>query len=91
MGFPELRRQCGISHEVRQGAQGASRVAPGKSGLHVHGQGSQVSMCMARGSWSSLSSHGKRLCPQEALKKDSRGLSWVAAGKPRFPRLLLGT
>ena len=29
MGFLELRRQCGISHEVRQGAQGASHVAPG--------------------------------------------------------------
>ena len=35
MGFLELRRQCGVSHEVRRGAQGASRVAPGKSGLHV--------------------------------------------------------
>ena len=39
-------------------------------------------MRMARGSWSSLSSHGKRLGPQEALKKDSRGLSRVAAGAP---------
>ena len=39
MGFLELRRQCGVSHEVRRGAQGASRVAPGKSGLHVGGEG----------------------------------------------------
>ena len=39
MGFLELRRQCGVSHEVRQGAQGASHVAPGKSGLHVRGEG----------------------------------------------------
>ena len=31
MCFLELRRQCGVSHEVRQGAQGASHVAPGKS------------------------------------------------------------
>ena len=30
----ELKR-----HEVRRGAQGASRVAPGKSGLHVGGEG----------------------------------------------------
>ena len=37
-GFLELRRQCGVSHEVRRGAQGASRVAPGKSGLHVSGE-----------------------------------------------------
>ena len=39
MGFLELRRQCGVSHEARQGAQGASHVAPGKSGLHVRGEG----------------------------------------------------
>ena len=31
----------------------------------VRRQGSQVSMRMARGSWSSLSSHGKRLGPQD--------------------------
>ena len=42
MGFLELRRQCGVSHEVRRGAQGASRVAPGKSGLHVHGEGERI-------------------------------------------------
>ena len=42
MGFLELRRQCGVSHEVRRGAQGASRVAPGKSGLHVRGEGSAL-------------------------------------------------
>ena len=29
-------------HEVQQGAQGASRVEPGKSGLHVHGEGERV-------------------------------------------------
>ena len=51
----------------------------------VQRQGSQVPMRMARGSWSSLSSHGKWLGPQEALKKDSRGLSRVAVGNPRFP------
>ena len=49
MGFLELRRQCGVSHEVRRGAQGSSRVAPGKSGPHE----------MARGSSSLLSSHGR--------------------------------
>ena len=38
VGFLELRRQCGVSHEVRQGAQGASLMAPGKSGLHVCGE-----------------------------------------------------
>ena len=38
MGFLDLWCQCGVSHEVRPGAQGASRVAPGKSGLHAHGE-----------------------------------------------------
>ena len=34
-------------------------------------QGSQVSMCMARGSVSLLSSHGRGIRPQDALKTDS--------------------
>ena len=42
MGFLERRHQCGVSQEVRRGAQGASRVAPGKSGLHVHGEGERI-------------------------------------------------
>ena len=52
LGFPSRRRltprgslECnpdGVSHEVRQGAQGASHVAPGKSGLHVRGEGERV-------------------------------------------------
>ena len=33
MGFLELGRKYEFSHEVRRGAQGASRAAPGKSGL----------------------------------------------------------
>ena len=49
-------------------------------------QGSQVSMCMARGCASLLSSHGSRIGLQDALKKDSRGLFRVAAGNPGFPR-----
>ena len=54
-------------------------------------QGSQVSMRMARGSASWLSSHGRGLGPRDVLKKDSRGLSLGAAGNPRFPHLLPGT
>ena len=42
MGFLELRRQCGVSHEVRWGVQVASRVATGKSGLHGRGKGERV-------------------------------------------------
>ena len=51
-------------------------------------QGSQVSMCMARGSTSLLSSHGREIGPQDELKKDSRVLSHVEAGNPGVPRLV---
>ena len=78
MGFLELLHQCGVSHEVRRGAQGASRVVPGKSGLHATVEGERVL----------ISSHGTVIRTENALKKDSRGLSRVAAGIPRFPRLL---
>ena len=57
----------------------------------VRRQGSQVSMGVARGSASWLSSHGRGLGPRDALKKDSRRLCRGAAGNPRFPRLLPGT
>ena len=57
----------------------------------VRRQGSQVSMRVARGSASWLSSQGRGLRPRDALKKDSRGLSRGAAGNPRVPRLLPGT
>ena len=33
MGFLELRRQCGVFHEVPRGSQGASCMAPGKSSI----------------------------------------------------------
>ena len=48
-------------------------------------QGSQVSMGVASGSVSLLSSHGRGIGPQDALKKDSRGLSRVVAGNAWFP------
>ena len=35
MGFLELGRKYKFFHEVRRGAQGASRVAPGKSGVYA--------------------------------------------------------
>ena len=48
MGFLEVRRQCGVSHEVRQGAQGASRVVPWMSGPYARGEGEHV---LALESW----------------------------------------
>ena len=49
----------------------------------VRRQGSQVSMRVARGSASLLSSHGRGLGPRDALK-DSRSFSG-GSGKPSFP------
>ena len=37
--FIDLRRLRGVSHEVRRGAQGASCVEPGKSGLPCEWRG----------------------------------------------------
>ena len=51
-------------------------------------QGSQVSMHVVRGSPSLFSSHGRGIGPENVLKKDSRGLSWVEAGNPGFHRLV---
>ena len=41
-GFLELRRPWGFSPEARRGSQGASRAAPGKSGLHARGEGAEA-------------------------------------------------
>ena len=53
----------------------------------VRRQGSQVSMHVARGSVSWLSSHGRGIATQDILKH-SRGLSRVAAENPGFPQLV---
>ena len=47
----------------------------------VQRQGSQVSLRVARGSASWLSSHGRGLGPRDTLKRDYRGLSLVVSGK----------
>ena len=42
VGFLQLRRQYQISHEVQRGAQRASLVVLGTSGLHACGEGECV-------------------------------------------------
>ena len=79
--FLELRHPWGFSPEARRGSQGASRAAPGKSCLHARGEKERV---IVLESWEGIGL-------QDALKKDSPGLSRVVAGNPRFPRLLPGT
>ena len=37
-----MRRPWGFSPEARRGSRGASRAAPGKSGLHARGEGERV-------------------------------------------------
>ena len=51
-------------------------------------QGSPVSMRMARGIASLLSSHSRGIWPRDVLKKASRGLSRVEAGHPGVLRLV---
>ena len=90
------------SHREDGGVSGVSSSCGARGGfLARHGedlreplvrrQGSQVSLRVARRSALWLSSNGRGLGPQDALKRDSRGLSRVVAGKSRFPRLLPGT
>ena len=50
----------------RQGSRGCIPGSPGESGLVSRHQGSQVSMRVARGSASWLSSHGRGLGPRDA-------------------------
>ena len=71
----------GISLKLRRRTQGASRVAPGKSGLHSSCEG-ECSIALKSG-WG--------IGPQDMLKGESQGLSQVAAGNPGFPRLVMVT
>ena len=54
-------------------------------------QGSPVSIRVARWSAALLSSHGRIIRSQDALKGESRCLFQVATGKPGFPRLVMVT
>ena len=56
--------------------------------LDIESKGSRVSMRVARGSASLLLSHDRGIWPRDVLKKVSRGLSRVEAGKPGFPGLV---
>ena len=74
-GFLELRRPWGFSPEARRGSQGASRAAPGKSGLHARGEGERVLALESR--------EGTRASRrvEEGLSRSLSG----AGGKPWFP------
>ena len=48
-------------------------------------QGRSISIRVVRGSTALLSSRGRGIGPQSALKGEYRGLSGVAAGNPGFP------
>ena len=75
MGFLRLWRPWGFSHEARRGPQGASRAAPGKSGLHALGEGERV---MALESWERTRASR---CVEEGLSRYFSG----CGGKPSFP------
>ena len=54
-------------------------------------QGGSVSFCIARGSTAVLSSGGRGIGPQDAMKREYRSLSGVAAGNPVFPQYVTVT
>ena len=80
MGFLRLLRPWGFSHEARRGPQGASRAAPGKSGLHAHGEGELV---LTLESWETARS--SRVV-EEGLSRSFSG----CGGKPSFPSTSAG-
>ena len=70
----------GFSPEARRGSQGASRAAPGKSGLHARGEGERVS---ALESWEGTRA-SRRV--EEGLSRSFSG----CGGTPSFPSTSAG-
>src|SRR5574337_545718 len=88
---PHLRDDGGVSGWFSSGGPRVrilTRCDGDVSETLLGGQGSRVSMRVARGSASLLSSHGRGTWPRDVLKKVSRGLSRLEAGNPGFPRLV---
>ena len=79
-GFLEPRRPWGFAQEAKRGSQGASRAAPGKSGLHARSEGERV---IALESWEGTRA-SRRV--EEGLLKSFSGCS----GKPSFPSTSAG-
>ena len=67
-GFLELRRPWGFSPEARRGSQGASRAAPGKSGLHARGEGERVL---------ALESPKGTRCERQKSSWKPQGVTWL--------------
>ena len=75
--FSSCGRKFGVSLKLQRGTQGASRVAPGKSSLHLNCEGEcGIALASRQGNWASIRVEG-----------ESRGLSRVAAGNFGFPRV----
>ena len=68
-----------FTHEARQGAQGASHVAPGKSGLHARGEGERVLALESREGITSLSKLRELVMDREAWHTAVHGVtkSWT--------------
>ena len=61
--IPSSELTWGFSPEARRGSQGASRAAPGKSGLRARGEGERVMALESREGLSRLS-ETKRVAPE---------------------------
>ena len=79
-GFLEPRRPWGFAQEAKRGSQGASRAAPGKSGLHARSEGERV---IALESWEGTRA-SRRV--EEGLSRSFSG----CGGKPSIPSTSAG-
>ena len=78
MGFLRLLRPWGFSHEARRGPQGASRAAPGESGLHARGEGERVLALESREGTITFTFHFHAL--EKEMATHSRVLAWRIPG-----------
>ena len=88
---PHLRNDGGVSGWFTSGGPRVRFITRYDGDVNeplVGRQGSRVSIRMARGSASLLSSHGRGTWPRDVLKKVSRGLFRIEAGNPGCPRLV---
>ena len=84
--FSRAEEPVWVSHEVRQGAQGASCVAPGKSVLHERGDGERV---IALESWyGNRASRRIEEAPSRSFKSCNRK-PWVPSTCAGYLRELL--
>ena len=99
--FSSCGGKFGVSLELRRGTQGASRVSPGKSSLHLScegergidldsRQGNRASICVEGEISRSFSSCGRKLCVPAICDGDLRELLICPMGSQESVRVVRG-